>query len=255
MRPIIDEDIYYFEIKIIKAPDGAYGTPKKNSYLYIIHITDQQHICSIIGIGFCEDNAPLNQMLGWDAGSWGYHGVDGAIFDAGKRPPRAGTPFGDVYTADDVIGCGENFNKHIAFYTKNGTVIGTFSASTIALPKGMTPAVTHYPYFPTSSKPPTRPFTNQVQTIENPIGRAFKHIRGKLYPAVSFASNEEGCQIAAVFRDGRSSDFLFQGPYDGPDTLEPPKGLETPEDDSDPDSESGSGSGSGSGWESDPCDY
>ena len=85
----------------------------------------------------------------------------------------------------------------------------------------------------------------------NPIGLAFKYIAGKLYPAVSFATYAEGWHIAAVFRDGPSSDFLFQGPYDGPDTLKPPQELETPENDSDSDWDSGSGSG----WESDPYDY
>lgn len=67
----------------------------------------------------------------------------------------------------------------------------------------------------------------------NPTCRAFRNIKGKLYPAVSFDSGADGWQIAAVFRNGPSGDFLFQGSYDGPNTLERPKLPELLDDYSD----------------------
>ena len=57
-------------------------------------------------------------MLGWDAGSWGYHVDDGKKFECGL----SGAKYGDTFDIGDVIGCGVN-----SFYTKNGTIIGKIS--------------------------------------------------------------------------------------------------------------------------------
>lgn len=73
-----------------------------------------------IGVGFCDDQAPLDRMLGWDQGSWGFHADDGHVF----TNDGDGTKYTDPYTAGDVIGCGVNFGEGIAFFTKNGEVIG-----------------------------------------------------------------------------------------------------------------------------------
>ncbi|RMJ19326.1 hypothetical protein CDV36_000971 [Fusarium kuroshium] len=153
MWPKIKDTVYYFEVQIVTAPKDP-----------------------ILGVGFCDDSAPLDGMLGWDRGSWGYHGDDGTVFDTGKRS-WAGIPYGQSYTAGDVVGCGVNFNKSIAFFTLNGAV----------------------------------------------IGRAFENIRGKLYPAVCFDTGGVDWQIRATFHDGQSDGFMFKGPYDGNDTLEPSK--------------------------------
>jgi hypothetical protein len=64
-------------------------------------------------------------MLGWDEGSWGYHGDDGKTFCGGTNS-SAGDCYGDQYDTGDVIGCGVNFEEKIAFFTKNGKVIGKF---------------------------------------------------------------------------------------------------------------------------------
>lgn len=70
-------------------------------------------------MGFCEENSPLDIMLGWLEGSWGYHGDDGKVFDC-----RRGSTYGPVYDEGAVIGCGVNFKEETAFYTVNGEVIG-----------------------------------------------------------------------------------------------------------------------------------
>lgn len=61
-------------------------------------------------------------MLGWEEGSWGYHGDDGLIFYNTEHGQ-----YGETYDTNDVIGCGVNFDEKIAFYTKNGNIIGKFS--------------------------------------------------------------------------------------------------------------------------------
>lgn len=59
-------------------------------------------------------------MLGWDRGSWGYHGDDGKIFESGEHV----TSFGPTYDTGDVVGCGVNFDTGTAFFTINGHLIG-----------------------------------------------------------------------------------------------------------------------------------
>ncbi|KAJ5509678.1 hypothetical protein N7527_011821 [Penicillium freii] len=70
---------------------------------------------NIIGVGFCDEKAPLHRMLGWDEGSWGYHGDDGKSFER-----EVGTEYGDVYSTGDTIGCCVNPSQGTAFYTING---------------------------------------------------------------------------------------------------------------------------------------
>jgi len=54
------------------------------------------------------------------------------------------------------------------------------------------------------------------------LGRAFRDIKGKLYPSVCFDVAIEGGAIEATFRDDDLKEFLFKGPYDGETTLEEP---------------------------------
>lgn len=78
--------------------------------------------CRRYAIGFCDERTPLGgAQLGWRKTSWGYHGDDGAVFHG--RSTHC-TAFGSIYGEGDVIGCGINFDKEIAFYTMNGHVIG-----------------------------------------------------------------------------------------------------------------------------------
>lgn len=90
--------IYYFECKILsKGKD------------------------SLIGIGFCGGKVAMNRLPGWEPESWGYHGDDGNTFSS----PGSGKSYGPQFAANDVIGCGVNFNNRSAFFTKNGVHLGT----------------------------------------------------------------------------------------------------------------------------------
>lgn len=89
--------IYYYEVSIIsKGKDG------------------------MIGVGFSGANASLEKLPGWEADSWAYHGDDGKSFCAATP----GKPYGPTFTSGDVIGCGVNFTKSCAFFTKNGVFQG-----------------------------------------------------------------------------------------------------------------------------------
>ncbi|KAK4450513.1 ankyrin repeat-containing domain protein [Podospora aff. communis PSN243] len=93
MVPVKD-GVYYFEVKFT----GVSGVGE-------------------IGVGFCEDHAETDSMLGHKESAWGYHGDDGRIFGVNL-------PYGPKYGEGDVIGCGVNFDEGTVFYTKNGTIIG-----------------------------------------------------------------------------------------------------------------------------------
>ncbi|KAJ7226074.1 SPRY-domain-containing protein [Mycena pura] len=74
-----------------------------------------------ISIGFAGKEVKLSRLPGWEQNSWGYHGDDGCSFAAEKN----GTPFGPTFGTGDTIGCGIDFSTNQAFFTKNGTFIGT----------------------------------------------------------------------------------------------------------------------------------
>ncbi|TGO47458.1 hypothetical protein BOTNAR_0524g00050 [Botryotinia narcissicola] len=95
-NPMPGRGVYYFEATIL---EGAKA--------------------KLIGIGFCKEQTKLNQMLGWGLGSWGYHGDDGNSFKEGLM-----AEYGEQYDTGDVIGCGVDFDRETAFYTKNGVFIG-----------------------------------------------------------------------------------------------------------------------------------
>ncbi|CAG8645137.1 4336_t:CDS:2 [Funneliformis mosseae] len=95
--PIPDQcGLFYFEVDIIdKGKNGE------------------------IGIGFCTRAACLNQMPGWEDISWGYHGDDGNIFNAGSEKL-----YGPTFMTGDTIGCCLNFRNNTVFYTRNGVNLG-----------------------------------------------------------------------------------------------------------------------------------
>ncbi|KAJ6573966.1 SPRY-domain-containing protein [Mycena vulgaris] len=74
-----------------------------------------------ISIGFAGKDVRLSRLPGWEQNSWGYHGDDGCTFAAEKN----GTPFGPTFGTGDTIGCGIDFSTYQAFFTKNGTLIGS----------------------------------------------------------------------------------------------------------------------------------
>lgn len=71
---------------------------------------------SAIAVGFSTAQASLERLPGWETHSWGYHGDDGKIFSG----EHAGRNYGPTFTANDVVGCGINFNSGQAFFTLNG---------------------------------------------------------------------------------------------------------------------------------------
>ncbi|PPJ51286.1 hypothetical protein CBER1_08927 [Cercospora berteroae] len=90
--------IYYFEVTILSRAKDA-----------------------MIGIGFSSRKANLNRLPGWEQESWAYHGDDGYVFAC----TASGKAYGPKFTSQDVIGCGINFKTGTAFFTKNGTHLGT----------------------------------------------------------------------------------------------------------------------------------
>ncbi|CAG8685630.1 16407_t:CDS:2, partial [Funneliformis mosseae] len=85
--PIPDKvGIFYFEVEIT--------SKGKNGY---------------IGVGFCEKEVYLNRLPD-----------DGNKFES----TGTGAPYGPPFTTGDIIGCGINFYKKKAFYTKNGKNLG-----------------------------------------------------------------------------------------------------------------------------------
>lgn len=155
--------VFYFEVKIERGND----TTNNDSVLEA-------------GIGFCEEHVSLRNMVGWDEGAWGFHSDDGNLYDQSG----SGTSYSDTYTEGDVIGCGVNFERKIAFYTRNGKIIGTC----VMLAE-----------------------RSKARFADPRIGPAFSDIRGKLYPAVSFDMTQAGVSISVNFGNDENILFAYQG--------------------------------------------
>lgn len=97
-KPIPKEvGLYYFEVTILsRGKDGP------------------------LGIGFTAPGVNLQRLPGWEANSWAYHGDDGQTFAS----TASGRAYGPRYSSQDVVGCGINFRKGEAFFTKNGVNLG-----------------------------------------------------------------------------------------------------------------------------------
>lgn len=74
----------------------------------------------MIGVGFSGPKVALSRIPGWEPDSFAYHGDDGQIFNNTTSGKTYGPKFGTL----DVIGCGINFRTNIAFFTKNGHMLG-----------------------------------------------------------------------------------------------------------------------------------
>jgi hypothetical protein len=208
---------YYFEVKIDKAPENGYVKPGPSSPASATNQTPGS-----IGVGFCEENSSLNEMVGWNPGTWGYHGDDGHAFSGDisnpsdchgevDQPPNGEPrdPWGPGYTTGDVIGCGVNFEKEIAFYTKNGDVLGESLYSALQ---------------------------RKFLLLTGLLGRAFTGIRGKLYPAISLDTTQKNVAVSVTFWDGTADQkdvFKYKGSWEDPATLKPPvpKQVDVEDDD------------------------
>lgn len=59
-------------------------------------------------------------MPGWSDRSWGYHGDDGEKYHS----TGIGEDYASCFTTGDTVGCGVDFNRSAAFFTKNGVSLG-----------------------------------------------------------------------------------------------------------------------------------
>ena len=75
----------------------------------------------LLTLGLLPHGYPVEgKQPGWNPGSFGLHGDDGAIFcQAG-----AGDAFADRFEPGDVIGCGVHWPSHEVFFSVNGRFIG-----------------------------------------------------------------------------------------------------------------------------------
>lgn len=106
--------IYYFEVTIqSRGKEGLVdGSPWTSHQLTPFY--------SLIGIGFSSGKASLHRLPGWEPDSWAYHGDDGFSFAC----TASGKTYGPKFASQDVIGCGVDFNRANAFFTKNGVHLG-----------------------------------------------------------------------------------------------------------------------------------
>lgn len=168
-----DTYVYYFEVTIEKLllRDGEDEPPE-------------------FSVGFCEEHVSLSRMVGWDNGAWGYHSDNGQKY----KETNYGSSYSDTYAEGATIGCGVNFHDHTAFFTKDGTPLGTYLSVFSRLPSLYSHKHSHVC---SSSK----------------TGEAFSGIRGKLYPAVSFGRNlATGSCVSVNFGNNPEIKFKFSPP-------------------------------------------
>lgn len=108
--------VYYFEVTIECNPTGKYAAHHVNPTAPFPRLTCQ---LSTWAVGFCEEHTPLNLHVGWGERSWGYHSDDGSAFAEGSD-----YRFGEGFGENDTVGCGINFDRETAFFTKNGRIVG-----------------------------------------------------------------------------------------------------------------------------------
>lgn len=126
-------------------------------------------------MGFCTDNTELNgRILGWDSGSWGFHGDNGSVYHSSGH----GVSYAKPYSSGSIVGCGVDFRDRSIFFTVDGEFKGKLHRS----------------------------FCHGRLLILivfclNCLGRAFHgdDIRGQLYPAVSLKPGNPSFKLIANF--------------------------------------------------------
>ncbi|WRT63359.1 uncharacterized protein IL334_000264 [Kwoniella shivajii] len=73
-----------------------------------------------MSVGWMKRGSNLRRLVGWDKGSWGWHGDDGRSFEGQGRGER----FSETWTTGDTVGCGVDLTSGRAFFTKNGKMMG-----------------------------------------------------------------------------------------------------------------------------------
>ncbi|WVR03215.1 hypothetical protein IAU60_000206 [Kwoniella sp. DSM 27419] len=102
-------------------------------HYYEVHVVNKG-VEGFMSVGWMMKGASLRRLVGWDKGSWGWHGDDGRSFEGQGR----GEKFSETWTTGDTVGCGVDFTTGRAFFTKNGKMMGhRFSG----LRAGLHPAV------------------------------------------------------------------------------------------------------------------
>ena|SRR6186713_715939 len=121
---------YYFEVTINGPSDST--ADKSCEFIrvqpHIRKYLETNNLYSIIGIGFYKEYATGNRMVGWDEGSWGFHGDNGRIY--GQAP--WGLPYATNIKVGDVVGCGVEFSPGgdgKASFVKNKENLGGFPKS------------------------------------------------------------------------------------------------------------------------------
>lgn len=117
--------MFYYEIKITR-----------------LEKSENSAINPEIGVGLSEEHVSLDQMVGWQHGSWGYHGDNGKIYDQQGTGEKLHEGYGSRHT----VGCGIDFSKKVGFLTKNGRYLGKMtpvSAIFVDLQISISPIVTN----------------------------------------------------------------------------------------------------------------
>lgn len=122
MLPLFNQTVYYFEIRITNATKYRYVASEMCQELFAENLT---MFTSVFSIGFCDDRARLTEQVGSSVGSWGFCSANGRLYENKKW--AWGSPDDQTYGKGEVIGCGLNFKEKVAFYTRNGEVIGSYA--------------------------------------------------------------------------------------------------------------------------------
>ncbi|OCF30798.1 hypothetical protein I316_07521 [Kwoniella heveanensis BCC8398] len=88
-------------------------------YYYEAEVMDKG-VEGFMSVGWMKKGTNLRRLVGWDKGSWGWHGDDGRSFEGQGR----GEPFSETWSTGDTVGCGVDFTTGRAFFTKNGRMMG-----------------------------------------------------------------------------------------------------------------------------------
>ncbi|KAL9103747.1 MAG: hypothetical protein Q9163_001251 [Psora crenata] len=101
--------------------------PQCGIYYYEVFI-ESKGKDGMIGVGFSAATASLEKLPGWEQDSWAYHGDDGKTFCC----QLTGKPFGPTFSSGDTIGCGIDFPRKTAFFTKNGHFLSKWAGRAFA---------------------------------------------------------------------------------------------------------------------------